>query len=302
MPLTLVILAAGVGRRFGGLKQLEHVGPSGETIMDYSVFDALRADFGRVVFVIRPEMDATFHATLGQRYATRIPVAYVHQRLDAVPPGFSVPPDRTKPWGTSQAVLAVADVVGGPFAVINADDFYGAGSFATLADFLRQPQREPVPTYALVGYELRNTLSEAGTVSRGVCRCTPDGWLVDIVETHGIERHATGPRYPGPDGTARMLTGDEVVSMNMWGFVPPFFEELRAGFSRFLQAHAGSHDAEFYLPIAIQDALRAGRARVKVLPSPDTWCGITNPRDVERVTAHLRQLVAHGQYPTPLWG
>ncbi len=300
MKPTLVILAAGIGRRYGGLKQLEPVGPAGETIMDYSIYDAVRAGFGQVVFVIRPEMEGAFHETIGRRYEQRIPVAYAHQRLDAVPAGFAVPPGRSKPWGTGQAVLSAADRVRGPFAVANADDFYGAGAFAALSAFL-QEQQTGTPVYAMVGYALRNTLSEGGAVSRAVCRHSPDGWLVDIVETVGIEPDGRGARRTDEHGHVHRFGGDETVSMNLWGFVPALLDELRRAFERFLRERGGSADAELYLPAVVQDAIKAGRARVKVLPSPDRWCGITNPRDKDGVVRFLGQLVEQGQYPPKLW-
>jgi len=300
MKPTLVILAAGVGRRYGGLKQLESVGPAGETIMDFSIYDAVRAGFGRVVFVIRPDMETQFHAAIGRRYEQRVPVAYTYQRLDAVPAGFAVPPGRARPWGTGQAVLSAAGLVQEPFAVANADDFYGAGSFAAVSAFLQQPQGG-TPTYALVGYALRNTLSESGAVSRAICRSTADGWLEDIVETHGIERDGAGARRTDENGQVHRFTGDETVSMNLWGFAPSFLDELRAAFERFLQANAGSADAELYLPLVVRGALQAGRARVKVLPSTDRWCGITNPRDKAAVVQFIRGLVEQGAYPDRLW-
>jgi dTDP-glucose pyrophosphorylase len=300
MKPSLIILAAGIGRRYGGLKQLESVGPAGETIMDYSVYDAVRAGFGKLVFVIRPDMTDTFHAALGRRYEQRIPVTYGYQRLDALPAGFSVPPGRTKPWGTGQAVLSAADGVGEPFAVANADDFYGAGSFAAMSTLLQQPQAG-TPVYAMVGYALRNTLSESGAVSRAVCRHTPDGWLEDIVETIGIERDGGGARRTDAQGHVHKFSGDETVSMNLWGFQPVFLDELRGAFERFLQERGASIEAELYLPTVVQDSIRAGRARVKVLPSTDRWCGITNPRDKVAVVRFVHELVAQGRYPAKLW-
>ena len=301
MKPTLVILAAGMGRRYGGLKQLESVGPAGETIMDYSIYDAVRAGFGKVVFVIRPDMADSFHAAIGRRYEQRIAVAYAHQRLEALPAGYVVPPGRAKPWGTGQAVLAAADEVREPFAVANADDFYGAGSFQAMSAFLQQPQAGP-PVYALAGYVLRNTLSESGAVSRAVCRRTADGWLEEITETTGIEKDGTGARRKDEHGQVHKFTGEETVSMNLWAFVPAFFPDLRAAFERFLRERGTTADAELYLPGVVQDALRAGHARVRVLPSTDRWCGITNPRDKEDVVRFIRGLVDQGVYPARLWG
>lgn len=300
-PLTLVILAAGIGRRYGGLKQLEPVGPSGETIMDYSIHDAQRAGFGRVVFVIRPDMEAAVRAGFGRRYEQHLAVAHAHQQLEVLPAGFTLPAGRTKPWGTGHAVLAAADLIDGPFAVANADDFYGANSYAALGAFLRDTTAGPVPTYAMVGYRLCNTLSEAGAVARGVCHCGPDGWLEHIVETIGIRKVAAGGHCVDQAGQTHTLPGDLLVSMNLWGFAPAIFDELRTDFRCFLQQNAGSLEAEFFLPFVIQAAIAAGRARVKVLPTPDAWCGITHPQDRPRVTQIIRGLVARGVYPEKLW-
>jgi NDP-sugar pyrophosphorylase family protein len=292
-----------MGRRYGGLKQLEGVGPAGETLMDYSLYDAVRAGFGRVVFVIRPDMEGTFHELIGRRYERRIPVAYVYQRLEALPAGFTVPAGRTKPWGTGHAVLAAADAVHEPFSAVNADDFYGSASFAAMHAFLQSPQAGTTPSYAMVGYALRHTVPDSGRVARAVCRCGSDGWLQDIVETIGIERHGSGARQTDDSGRAlQEFTGDELVSMNLWGFLPSFFDDLRGVLVRFLQQHGRSTDAELHLPAVVQDALHGGRARIRVLTTTSTWCGITNPRDKAKVTEFVAGLVAHGEYPPMLWG
>jgi hypothetical protein len=301
MRPTLVILAAGIGSRYGGLKQLESVGPNGETIMDYSIYDALRAGFGRAVFVVRPDMEAAFRDTIGRRYERHIPVAYAFQRLEDVPVGFNVPSDRTKPWGTGQAVLATRDEVHEPFAVVNADDFYGANSFAALARFLQQENSGDVPTYAMVGFTLRETLSAAGSVNRGCCQSTSDGWLERITEIIGIEHDGSDGRYMDDSGIMQTISGDTRVSMNTWGFRPVLFEHLGRLFERFLQEHATSQKAEFHLPTAVQDAMRAGWARVRVLPTPDTWSGVTHPADRPRVTEMIGELVGRGRYPQKLW-
>jgi dTDP-glucose pyrophosphorylase len=301
MKPTLVILAAGIGSRYGGLKQLEAVGPGGATIMDYSIYDALRAGFGKAVFVIRPDMEDAFGETIGRRYEQHIPVAYAFQRLDALPSRFTPPPGRQKPWGTGQAVLAAEAQVHEPFAAINADDFYGANSFAVLAKFLPQEDAADVPTYAMVGYTLRETLAEAGSVNRGCCRCAPGGWLERITEVVGLERHGPDARYTDESGNAQTIGGDELVSMNLWGFRPIFFEQLGALFDGFLRKNGASQTAEFHLPTAIQDLIHAGRARVRVLPTPDTWVGVTHREDKARVVRMIRELVAQGRYPQKLW-
>ncbi len=302
MKPAVVVLAAGMGSRYGGLKQLERVGPGGETIMDYSVYDARRAGFGRVVFVIRPEMREVFHQRVGSRYEHYIDVAYAFQRLDDLPDQRPVPPDRAKPWGTGHAVLAARDVIGEPFAVINADDFYGHEAFEQLAQFLADPPAGDVPTYALVAYTLRQTLSEAGQVNRGVCRTTPDGWLEGIRETLGIRPHGDDAAFVDEEGREQILPGGAPVSMNTWGFTPRFLGDLQERFKAFLDAHGRSAKAEFHLPAAVQELMQAGRARVKVLTSGARWCGVTYPQDKPLVEAHVRSLTEAGVYPQPLWG
>ncbi len=301
MRPTLVMLAAGVGSRYGDLKQLEVVGPGGATIMDYSVYDALRAGFGRIVFVIRPDMEAAFRAAIGQRCERRVPVAYALQRLDALPLGFAAPPGRTIPWGTGHAVLAAERLVKDPFAVVNADDLYGADAFAGLSGFLRREEPEDVPTYAMVGYALRDTLTETGAVNRGCCRCTPDGWLERITEVTHIERDGPDGRYFDESAHERTISGSELVSMNAWGFRPVFFDQLRQRFECFLREDVVSETAEFYLPDAIADLILAGRARVKILPTKDTWAGITHPEDKPQVIEMISELIRRGEYPRMLW-
>jgi len=301
MKPTLVILAAGMGSRYGGMKQLEAVGPGGATIMDYSIHDALRGGFGRAVFVIRSDMEEAFKQTIGRRYEQHIPVSYGFQRLDDLPAGFAAPAGRTKPWGTGQAVLAVADQVDGAFAVVNADDFYGADSFATLGRFLSREDDGEVPTYAMVGFTLRDTLTEAGSVNRGCCRCDADGWLVEIEEILNIERAGDDARHLDADGREQIISGDQVVSMNTWGFRQGFFELLRERFVMFLEENSGSEKAEFYLPFAVRELMRDGRARVKVLPTADRWCGVTHKQDKPRVAKMIADLVSSGRYPARLW-
>lgn len=301
---TLVLLAAGMGSRYGGLKQLESFGPGGATIMDYSIYDALRAGFERVVFVIRRDIADEFRRVIGSRYEGGIAVDYAFQQLDDLPGGQSPPAGRTKPWGTGQAVLAAREVVAGPFAVANADDFYGASSFAALAAFLRAPADET--TWAMVAYRLRDTLSEGGAVSRGLCRPDAAGWLQNIVETTGIEpTTADAARADGvvraADGESRVIPGDQPVSMNLWAFRPRLFALLGAQFERFLTENAGSEKAEFYLPSAIQALIDARIARVQMLTSRDRWCGVTHRADRPHVEAMITELVERGAYPRTLW-
>lgn len=301
MKPTLVILAAGMGSRYGGMKQLESVGPDGSTIMDYSVYDALRAGFGKIVFIIRPEMEAAFEEAIGSRFREHVNVEYAFQRLDALPAGFTLPADRAKPWGTGHAVLAVADIVQEAFAVINADDFYGSNAFAALGEFFRSTHNTEQPTYAMVGYALRDTLTDAGTVNRGVCRSTADNWLQGIEEITHIERRGQDGQYTDGAGQPQTLAGESPVSMNMWGFDPSLFDLLRDGFASFLRDNASTSNAEFYLPSLIQDAIQDSRVRVRVLPSKDTWYGVTHPEDKARVAKAIHAMVSAGIYPADLW-
>jgi hypothetical protein len=301
MNTSLVVLAAGMGSRYGGLKQIDPVGPAGEVILDYSIHDALKAGVSNVVFVIRRDIEPAFREAVGRRYEDRVPVAYAFQELDALPDGLSPPPDRAKPWGTAHAILTANSAVDSPFIAINADDFYGARSFGVLARHLLDTPTIDAAEYAMVGFVLRNTLSDAGSVSRGVCRSDGDGYLVQISEYTDVERDGSGARHTAGDGTVRALTGEELVSMNMWGFLPSLFDQLRKGFRRFVVENGTDPKAEFSIPTAVNDLIVSGAARVRVLSTPDAWCGVTYPQDRPQVTAHIRQLVDRGVYPSPLW-
>jgi hypothetical protein len=297
----LVVLAAGVGSRFGGLKQLEPVGPGGERLIDYSIFDALRAGVERVVFVIRREMEAGFHALVGARFTGRADVVYAHQELDDLPAGLVPPGGRTTPWGTAQAILAARQVVRGPFLVINADDFYGAAAYGVAAGFLRAPAGEPPERWAMIGYHLANTLSAHGTVSRGVCAVGPDGLLRDIVEVTALAPCDGGARETGPDGADRRYAGETPVSMNFWAFTPAIFSHLAERFARFLEVRGRDLKSEFYIPTVVKELMDEGLATVRVLDSPDPWFGLTYREDRDAVAARLCALVARGDYPPRLW-
>jgi dTDP-glucose pyrophosphorylase len=297
----LVILAAGVASRFGALKQLEPVGPCGETLIDYAAFDAWRAGFRRIVFVVRPEMEAALRGSIRPRLEEHLHIAFVHQRLDAVPTGLNIPPSRSRPWGTGQAVLCAEGAVSGPFAVANADDFYGAGAFAAIGEFLSQEGTADVATYAVAGYRLKDTLSDSAPVSRAVCRCGANGELLDIEEIDSIEKHGEDGRLVDADGASHIVSGNETVSMNLWGFFPPLFEQLRVCFEQFLEHRAPSPVAEFRLPEAIRQLLRAGAARIQVLATEGVWCGLTHPQDRPRVVRTIRELTDRGEYPQALW-
>lgn len=298
MEPTLLVMAAGMGSRYGGLKQIDPVGPSGETIIDYSIYDAMRAGFGKLVFVIRKDIEEPFKETVGARFEKRIAVDYVFQELDKIPSPFAVPAGRTKPWGTTQAVLMAADAIREPFAVINADDFYGAESYRVLAEHLKSGSED----YAMVGFVLRNTLSDFGSVARGVCRVSADGYLEKIEELTNIERDGSGAKNAAPDGTVRRLTGDEPVSMNYWGFTPQVFGQLEGVFRGFLERSGGDLKAESYVPMAVGELVAKGEARVKVLRSSDPWFGVTYREDRPRVVESIRRLIDAGAYPGALWG
>ncbi|HYD82926.1 MAG TPA: sugar phosphate nucleotidyltransferase [Opitutus sp.] len=292
MQLSLVILAAGMGSRYGGLKQLDGVGPGGETLLDYAVHDAVRAGFTRVVFIIRQAFEAEFRAQVGARYAGVIQVDYVFQELDALPAGFTAPAERTKPWGTGHAVWCARSAIVGPFAVVNADDFYGRDSYVQLARFLRATGGGGRPEVALVGFTLANTLSENGAVSRGVCAVRDDGLLRGIVEHTGIRREDVG--------SGRTFTGDEIVSMNCWAFTPAIFAGLERQFAEFLRNRAAEPKAEFYLPAAISELIATGAVDVQVLPTQASWFGVTYREDKPGVEAAIGRLIAAGEYPATL--
>ena len=294
---TLLVLAAGMGSRYGGLKQIDPVGPDGETIIDYSIYDALRAGFGKLVFVIRHDIEAPFKQIIGARFEKRMAVEYVFQELDKLPPGFSVPPGRSKPWGTTQAILMAADVIHEPFAAINADDFYGAASFRVLAEHLRSGSAD----YAMVGFILRNTLSEFGSVARGACRVGADGYLQSIAELTKIEKDGNDAKYTDAAGILHRLGGNETVSMNMWGFTPALFAQLREEFIAFLQKSGKDEKTECYIPLIVNNLTSTGRARCKVLRTTDAWFGVTYREDRPRVIESVRTLITRGEYPEKLW-
>jgi hypothetical protein len=293
---TLLVLAAGMGSRYGGLKQMDPIGANGETIIDYSIYDAMRAGFRSVVFVIRLDIERQFRELIGARFEKKIAVEYVFQELEKLPAGFSVPAHRTKPWGTGHAILMAADVVHGPFAAINADDFYGAQSFRVLARHLTSGG----PDFAMVGFVLRNTLSDFGSVARGICRTTNDGFLDSVTEMTKIEPDGEGARAVSPDGTVLWLSGNETVSMNMWGFTPSLFGQLRERFAAFLQQHGAEEKSEFYIPSAVNEIVQGKRARVIMLSSPDSWFGVTYREDRPIVVKSIRELILRGDYPEKL--
>ena len=303
MKPTLLVLAAGMSSRYGGhSKQTDHMGPHGETLLDYSVFDALRAGFGRVVFIIRREAGAAFRERVVGRLEPHLRVALVYQDMADLPGGFTVPPGRTKPWGTGHAVLAARDEIKEPFCVINADDFYGRDAFAAMAAFLHSGTASGPLRLAMCGYELRRTLSEHGKVARGLCVAGPEGLLQSVEELTDIYQTPGGAENRPHDGPPRPLTGGETVSMNMWGFQPEVFAEFTAGLTDFLRVSRLDPKAEYYIPLAVDRLLQSGAATCTVLPTQAQWFGVTYLDDKPRVQAALRAIVESGEYPAPLWG
>lgn len=302
---TLVIMAAGIGSRFGGgVKQLTSFGPSGEIIMDYSICDALEAGFNKVVFVIRKSMYEDFKRIIGDRISKIVPVVYAFQEMEDLPEGYTVPEGRTKPWGTGQAILACRELVKEPFAVINADDYYGKDAFRKVHDFLAQQQKPEDGRYqfCMAGFVLKNTLSENGGVTRGICRIGENQELLSIEETHGIVKTANGAAVAGEDGSLTPVDMESLVSMNFWGFTPDFIEELAVGFAKFLSTIKGNElKAEYLLPTIVDGLLKEKRVDLTVLPSSDRWFGVTFKEDIPCVREAFEALVEQGVYPGKLF-
>lgn len=296
MPLTLAILAAGLGRRFGGNKQLAEVGPTGETLLDYTLFDALLAGFERVVCIVRRELEDDCRAALEPRWKDRFEWDYAHQELDDLPGGIKPPSLRSRPWGTGHAVLCLARHIDTPFAVVNADDFYGRSGFQLLSNMLRNATHCNPPIYGLVTYALLNTLPSHGQVNRAVCRMTKQGHLADIEEIVGIQRQGEH----GLSNTHGKLAGDTPVSMNIWGFTPQVFDQLEASFREFLAESNNLEAGEFYLPSAVNNWIQNHQTLVQTFASPDQWCGLTHPEDRATVSAFLDARIDRGEYPSQL--
>ena len=300
MKPTLFILAAGMGSRYGGLKQLDGLGPNGETIMDYSVFDAMRAGFGKVVFVIRKDFEEDFRRVVLSKYADHVPCEVCFQGIDCLPEGFTRNPERTKPWGTNHAVLMAKDLIHEPFMVINADDFYGKESFEVMAKFLLDVNGEQ-GKYCMAGYRVGNTLSEHGTVSRGVCATDKMGFLTDVVERTAIESKNGHIVFPDENGNEVEIPFDTPVSMNMWGFTPEYFEYTEEAFKEFLKVSGQELKTEFYIPTLVNDLIKAGKATCQVLDTPAKWFGVTYADDRQMVVDKIQTLVDAGVYPNKLF-
>lgn len=305
MKTALVVMAAGIGSRYGGgIKQLEAVGPSGEIIMDYSIYDARRAGFDKVVFIIRREIEKDFREVIGDRVSKVMDVEYAYQELTDLPEGFNVPEGRKKPWGTGHAVLSVRDIVDCPFAVINADDYYGPESFRAVHDYMAGAMQTGTGRFdmCMAGFVLGNTLSDNGTVNRGICTLNADGTLADVRETYGIAEKDGVMYAEDGDGAPVSVAKDMFVSMNMWGLPPEFLKELEREFPRFLaETSGGGAKGEFMLPAVIDRCIKNGTGTVRVLPTNDTWFGVTYKEDKPAVMASVRELVAKGVYPEKLF-
>lgn len=301
MKPTLFVLAAGMGSRYGGLKQLDGLGPNGETIMDYSIYDAVRGGFGKVVFVIRHSFEEDFREKIIKKYENQIPVELVFQELDFLPEGFALNPERVKPWGTNHAVLMGKDVIKEPFAVINADDFYGKESYKVLADYLKGLENKK-NEYCMVGYRLGNTLSESGSVARGVCQTDADSNLTTVVERTYIIRDTDGViKYKDENENLTAIEDNTPVSMNMWGFTPEYFQYSEDLFVQFLKDNADNIKAEYFIPLAVNSLINNGTAKVKVLDTPSKWFGVTYAEDRQAVVDKIQELVNSGEYPEKLW-
>ena len=304
MKPTLVVLAAGMGSRYGGLKQVDPVGPSGEAILDYSVFDAHRAGFGKVVFIIRKDIEEVFRSQIGAKYEGLLPVDYAFQDIHDLPAPYAVPAGRTKPWGTAHAIRAARHAVHEPFAAINADDFYGRDAFARLAEFLgnADAQQRVPPRFAMVGYKLHLTLSDYGSVARGICHVTPEGHLAGVTEMTKLVRTPEGAENRENPAAPVKLTGAERVSMNLWGFTPALFDALEARFPAWLAQCGAEEKSEWYIPFVVDEMIHEGAATVDVLPTESAWFGVTYREDKPFVTDAIRALVDAGEYPASLFG
>lgn len=303
MKPTLVIMAAGMGSRYGGLKQIDPVGPFGEKIIDYSVYDAIKAGFEKVVFIIKEEIFEDFKEAVGSRIEKQVKTEYVFQRLDNVPAGFAVPADRKKPWGTGHAVLSCMEVVHEPFAVINSDDYYGDRAFRLIYEFLTAPKPQDGKLhFCMAGFILRNTLTENGHVARGICGVDKDGFLQEIVERTRIERIGGIVKYTENGEDYFELDENACVSMNCWGFTEEMIGELDRRFAGFLKDNRDNIlKAEYFLPSVVDALIKEGRADVKVLKTEDKWYGVTYREDKEKVMAAIREMIAQGKYPERLW-
>ena len=299
--VTLLVLAAGMGSRYGGLKQLDAVGPNGETVIDYSVFDAIRAGFKKVVFIIREDFKKEFQSSIGNKFQSQIEVEYAYQKLEVLPPGYSLPQDREKPWGTGHAILSAKQVVNEPFAVINADDFYGKLAYQKIFQYLSTVSIDSSPSkFCMVGYPLINTLSEFGSVSRGICIVSDQNKLESVNELTCIQKIENEIVNEAEVQKRQVLSGDEVVSMNMWGFTPQLFSQLEKLFSEFLSENIDNFSSEFYIPFAVDKLIQSNIATVEVLETTEQWFGVTYKEDKSYVQSAVCNLIKSGEYPSKI--
>ena len=300
MKPTLVILAAGMGSRYGSLKQIDAVGPSGEAIIDYSIYDAIRAGFKKVTFIIRRSFEKEFRELFESKLSGKIETEFVFQELDMIPEGMSFSPDRVKPWGTAHAIWVARHHVREPFVVINADDFYGAGSYRSMVEFLTSGGDLNDAAYCMIGYQVNHTLSDFGSVSRGICDATRDDFLKAVVERTEIVKEGLQIYYT--DGADRIhLSGEELVSMNIWGFTPAIFDQLENSFTGFIRDNAGDIKAELYIPKVVNDLVSQNSATVRIIPASDQWFGVTYKEDKPLAVENIRRLIAASVYPDRLW-
>ena len=297
---TLLVLAAGMGSRYGGLKQIDTLGPNGETIIDYSIYDAIRAGFGKVVMVIRKNIEEEFKQVFFKKYSGKIEIEYVLQEIDYVPDGVTYNPERVKPWGTAHAVLMADGVINEPFCVINGDDFYGADAFRTMSEFLSQ-QNNCDTNYCMVGYRLERTLSDYGFVARGICEADNNDMLVKVTECTQIKRIGSVICYKDVQEVNQTLPDDQIVSMNFWGFTPAYFRDVKISFENFIRANGDNLKAELYIPTVVSELINKKSASVKVLNSNAEWFGVTYKEDRSYVVNRLKKLTEEGIYPSPLW-
>ncbi len=302
MDTTLLILAAGMGSRYGGMKQVEPFGPSGETITDYSIYDAIQAGFDRFVFVISPKMEEDFRTNYVNKFPSHLKIDYVIQSIDDIPEGFSLPEERVKPWGTAHAVLMAKDAIKEPFAVINADDFYGRESYRIMNDFLKSTGKEVPGQYCMVGFELQKTVSEHGSVARGVCQVDDQGFLNGIVERTKVFLKDGKIVYENEDGSIHGLGRLDTVSMNLFGFTADFFNHIEEVFKVFIMENLQNPKAELFIPLVVDKLINAGEARMSVLQTTESWFGVTYQEDKPKVLKAIRSLVDSGLYPESLWG
>lgn len=301
MKPTLLILAAGMGSRYGGLKQMDQVGPSGEAIIDYSIYDAIRAGFEKVTFIIRKNIEKEFREVFESKLKGAIETEFIFQELEMVPEGISFSSERVKPWGTAHAVWVAKDYIREPFVVINADDFYGAGSYQTIADYLMQDNIVNSSKYGMVGYQVQHTLSDFGSVTRGVCEASDDDFMKAVVERTEIVREGQQIYYIDKEEGKVSLSGDELVSMNFWGFTPTIFDHFERAFTEFIEKNAEKLKKELFIPKVVNELVARDIASVKILPSSDQWFGVTYREDKPVAVEHIRKLVEQGVYPDNLW-